>query len=209
MTASASPRRCCHAFLSRSRRSKAPRVGAPGGSESGSQWCECSSSSTAAASTREVPGSDRVVRLPTLSDAQPTEEPSTEAPARLDHTSRRILIVDDNADAAESLASVLELSGHRVSVAYDGPSAIEVAIAERPDVIFLDIGLPGMDGYEVAAALRQRAELCDARIVAITGYGQDRDRQRTRDAGFDQHIVKPVNLNDLWDLLERRTERRS
>jgi CheY-like chemotaxis protein len=117
--------------------------------------------------------------------------------------------VDDNADAAESLASVLELSGHRVSVAYDGPSAIEVAIAERPDVIFLDIGLPGMDGYEVAAALRQRAELCDARIVAITGYGQDRDRQRTRDAGFDQHIVKPVNLNDLWDLLERRTERRS
>jgi two-component system CheB/CheR fusion protein len=155
-------------------------------------------------------GTEITVRLPTLSDAQPTEELSTEAPARiLEHTSRRILIVDDNADAAQSLATALELSGHRVSVAYDGPSAIEVAIAERPDIIFLDIGLPGMDGYEVAAALRQRAELCHARIVAVTGYGQDRDRQRTRDAGFDQHVVKPVNLNDLWDLLERLTERPS
>jgi CheY-like chemotaxis protein len=66
-----------------------------------------------------------------------------------------------------------------------------------------------MDGYEVAAALRQRVELCDARIVAITGYGQDRDRQRARDAGFDQHMVKPVNVNDLEDLLERGSERRS
>jgi CheY-like chemotaxis protein len=155
-------------------------------------------------------GTEIIVRLPIHSDTQPTEEPSTEAPARiLEHTSRRILIVDDNADAAQSLATALELSGHRVAVAYDAPSAIEVAIAEGPDIIFLDLGLPGMDGYEVAGALRQRPELCHARIVAVNGYGQDRDRQRTRDAGFDQHIVKPVNLNDLWDLLERRTERRS
>jgi two-component system, chemotaxis family, CheB/CheR fusion protein len=94
-------------------------------------------------------GSEFIVRLPILSDAQVSEKGPAEAPARiLEHTLRRILVVDENVDAAQSLAELLKISGHRVSVAHDGPSAVKVAIGERPDVILLDIGLPGMDGYE-------------------------------------------------------------
>ena len=116
---------------------------------------------------------------------------------------RRILIVDDSRDAAESLAMLLSLSGHQVALAHDGVQALEAVAADRPEVILLDIGLPGMDGYEVCRRLRQGG-LDDALIIAMTGYGQERDRQRSKEAGFDTHTVKPVELDHLMELLASR-----
>jgi two-component system CheB/CheR fusion protein len=104
----------------------------------------------------------------------------------------RVLVVDDNVDAADSLAALLRLGGQEVSVSYDGQTALEQAAAERPDVVLLDIGLPGMNGYEVAAALRRQLGNGPL-IVAVTGYGQDADARRAAEAGFDHHLVKPVS----------------
>jgi CheY-like chemotaxis protein len=101
-----------------------------------------------------------------------------------------VLVVDDNADAAEMLASLVRDLGHEVRVAHDGASALVTAESLRPDVVFLDIGLPGMDGYDVAQALRERR--LDARLVAVTGYGRPGDRQRALDSGFAAHLTKPA-----------------
>jgi len=114
-------------------------------------------------------------------------------------TGRRILVVDDNHDSAESLALLLELQGHDVRTAFTGPAAIETASAFRPEIVLLDIGLPGMDGYEVARRLR--ADLGRVRLIALTGYGRDEDRDRSREAGFDHHLVKPVDLEALKRML--------
>jgi len=113
----------------------------------------------------------------------------------------RIVVVDDNRDAAESMAILMELWGHEVKRAYDGSRAIEISVRDRPQVIFLDIGLPGMDGYEVAGRLRERPETARAVLVAVTGYGQEEDRRRSRSAGFDHHLVKPVAPETLRLLL--------
>jgi signal transduction histidine kinase len=112
----------------------------------------------------------------------------------------RILVVEDSKDAAESLAKLLRLAGHEVLVAHDGQKAIEIAGSERPTVMLLDIGLPGMDGYEVCRRMRQQGH-SQARIIAVTGYGQERDRQRSHDAGFDSHTVKPVDPSELMRLV--------
>jgi CheY-like chemotaxis protein len=114
---------------------------------------------------------------------------------------RRVLIVEDNVDAAESLREWLELSGYSVSVAHSGPQGLEAARNWRPEVILCDLGLPGMSGYEVAAALRREPELAGARLIAVTGYGQEEHRRRARDAGFDLHLTKPLDLTELKDLL--------
>jgi CheY-like chemotaxis protein len=114
-----------------------------------------------------------------------------------------VLVVDDSADAAESLALLLRMNGHQVTIAYDGRRAVELAAAERPSVMLLDLGLPGMDGYEVCREVRQRG-LSDTYIVALTGYGQERDRERSRLAGFDGHAVKPVGLEELRRVLAAR-----
>jgi CheY-like chemotaxis protein len=108
-----------------------------------------------------------------------------------------VLVVDDNEDAAQSLALVLRLAGHEVRVARDGPEALALADAQPPEVVLLDIGLPGMDGYEVAVRLRERDVLAGALLVAVTGYGQDEDRRRARDAGIDLHLTKPVAIEEL------------
>jgi CheY-like chemotaxis protein len=110
--------------------------------------------------------------------------------------------VDDNKDAAESMSMLLEMWGHEVVCAYDGRSALEVAAKCHPDAVFLDIGLPGMDGYEVAERLREQPESAHAILIAITGYGQDADRRRSRDAGIDHHLVKPVAPEALHTLLD-------
>jgi CheY-like chemotaxis protein len=107
---------------------------------------------------------------------------------------RRVLIVDDNEDAANSLAMILELGGHQTASVYTAADALQRAAAFRPDVVLLDIGLPGMDGYEVAQKMRELPGLRDIRLVAVTGYGRSDDRLRARDAGFDDHLTKPVEF---------------
>jgi PAS domain S-box-containing protein len=146
-------------------------------------------------------GTEFIVRLPRLASAP--------APDNLPHASsprgphRRILVVDDNRDAAESMAMMLEIIGHETSMAHDGHQALEVAEAFRPDTILLDIGMPGMNGYETCRRLRETPRGRDMVVVALTGWGQDEDRERSREAGFDHHLTKPVELATLQALLTR------
>jgi len=117
---------------------------------------------------------------------------------------KRMLVVDDNGDSAESLALLLALAGHETHVAHDGPEALTRADALRPDAVLLDLGLPGLNGYEVCKRLRVEAWAREIPIIAITGWGQDEDRQRSKDAGFDAHLVKPVVFEELTALLDER-----
>jgi PAS domain S-box-containing protein len=151
-------------------------------------------------------GSEFIVRLPALPQKQPIPgprqvgeggEPVRAAPQR------RILVVDDNVDAAESLALLLRLEGHDVRVAHDGPAALAAVEADPPDLLFLDIGMPVMNGYDVAQRLRQRPGLETLVLVAMTGWGQEEDRRRSQEAGFDRHLVKPVEPDALHQLLTR------
>jgi CheY-like chemotaxis protein len=114
---------------------------------------------------------------------------------------RRLLVIDDNRDAAESMSMLLEMWGHEVAFAYDGPSALRTAEQWQPEAVFLDIGLPGMDGYEVAERLRGLPQTQGAVLIAITGYGQEDDRLRSRRAGIDHHLVKPVSPDALQSLI--------
>lgn len=111
-----------------------------------------------------------------------------------------ILVVDDNRDAADTLALLMKCAGHHVRVAYDGPTALLLAQEQQPEVILLDIGLPKIDGYHVACRLREQPETKDATIVAVTGYGRDGDKARAKAAGFDFHVLKPANAKDLFAL---------
>lgn len=113
----------------------------------------------------------------------------------------RVLVVDDNVDAAQSLADLLRLSGHEVRLAHEGLGAVETAVSWCPDVVLLDIGLPGLDGFEVARRIRSQAARKTIVLVALTGYGQVTDRQRSQDAGFDNHLVKPANFDDIEKIL--------
>jgi len=125
----------------------------------------------------------------------------TPAPARPPGPARRVLVVDDQPDSTESLALLLRLRGHEVRTASDGSSALEEFVRYRPEVVFLDLGLPGMSGYDVARRLRTMPEARDVRLVALTGYGTEADRERTRAAGFDVHLAKPVDPHALESLL--------
>jgi CheY-like chemotaxis protein/two-component sensor histidine kinase len=147
-------------------------------------------------------GSEFTMRLPLAragrqapEAVRPDEGQPSAGPAR------RILIVDDNRDAAEALGLLLQFLGNEVRVVHDGPSALEAAGAYRPAVVFLDIGMPGMDGYAVARELRARAEHDELVLIALTGWGQEEDRLRSRAAGFDHHLIKPVDLDALQALL--------
>jgi signal transduction histidine kinase len=156
-----------------------------------------------AASAGPGHGSEFVVRLPCLPPHERPGSPAGEAVATAAGARRRrVLVVDDNADSAESLALLLQMEGHDVRMAYDGPSALAIAREHRPELVLLDIGLPaGMDGYEVAQRMRPEPGLKRAVIVAVTGFGQEADRRRAADAGFDAHLVKPVDMQQLWRLL--------
>ncbi len=116
-------------------------------------------------------------------------------------TPPRVLVVDDNEDNADSLSILLTTRGYAVAVAYEGETAIAHAIAEQPDVILLDIGLARMNGLEVCARIRSESWGQRATIIAISGWGQATDLQRSKDAGFDAHLVKPVLFNDLIDTI--------
>ncbi|NEV64779.1 ATP-binding protein [Thiorhodococcus minor] len=151
-------------------------------------------------------GSEFSVRLPLLAD--PSDAPMSHGVEDRGTSSRssmkaglRVLVVDDNRDAIDSLELLLGVEGYEMMVAYDGESALNLAMARRPDVVLLDIGLPGMDGYAVAHALRQQFLHATLRIIAITGYGQPESRERSRSAGFDVHLVKPIDFDALLALL--------
>jgi signal transduction histidine kinase/ActR/RegA family two-component response regulator len=152
-------------------------------------------------------GSEFVVRLPILDLTQVHDDTQTEItnsgpePSRV--LSLRVLVVDDNVSSAQSLAMVLKLDGHEVQVSHDGAAALESVRRFRPEVVLMDIGLPGMDGYEVARRLRQDAELARGIVLlaAVTGYAEDEARRRSREAGFDHHLVKPIDPDGVLALL--------
>jgi CheY-like chemotaxis protein len=146
-------------------------------------------------------GSEFVVRLPVV--LTPAPQPPSTRSETIEPTgpSLRVLVVDDNVDSTRSLALLLELSGHQVRTAHDGPTALEAARGFRPTVALLDIGLPGMNGYELAKKMREKPVHKNVMLVAVTGYGQNADRQRSKEAGFDYHLVKPVNFGELEQLL--------
>jgi signal transduction histidine kinase/ActR/RegA family two-component response regulator len=152
-------------------------------------------------------GSEFIVRLP-LCPASPSIVSIQRVPATAEAGTRRVLVVDDNRDAAESLAQLLKLKGHEVRAVFDGPSALDAARTYQPDVILLDIGLPRMDGYEVARRLRDQPECCKTCLVALTGYGREEDRRRSEQAGFDFHLVKPVEPAELHDMLVHSSPRK-
>ncbi|HWP48478.1 MAG TPA: ATP-binding protein [Candidatus Limnocylindrales bacterium] len=148
-------------------------------------------------------GSEFVVQLPLLSVSPETPWKKFQpASGGKNPPHRRILVVDDNTDAAVSLGKLLKLWGHEVQIAQDGPTAIELATSYRPEVVLLDIDLPGINGYEVARRFRQEPQLSQVVLIALTGYGQKEDPQRAREAGFDHHFTKPINLRALQRALE-------
>ena len=148
-------------------------------------------------------GSEFVVRLPLVKLRAP-HEGNSEVPA-LNATNalqgRRILVVDDSHDAADSLSLLLRHLGAEVSTAYDGPSALKMVRTEGPTTVFLDIGMPGMSGYEVAAQIRSDPASLGITLIALTGWGMEEDQQRSREAGFDHHLTKPIEVAAVQELL--------
>ncbi len=144
-------------------------------------------------------GSEFIIRLPLCAPGPATQESTT----RPERRPRKVLVVDDNKDAAHSLAVVLRHEGHDVREVYDGPAALAAVAEASPQVVLLDIGMPGMDGYEVARRLRQTPGFNATPIVALTGFGSAEDHRRSREAGFNQHLTKPVDPEALLDILAR------
>jgi PAS domain S-box-containing protein len=145
-------------------------------------------------------GSEFVVRLPAVGP-EPARTPPPAAEPAAPQARRRILVADDNEDSADSLAMLLKLQGHEVATAYDGEAALAAADAMRPDVALLDIGMPKLDGFELCRRIREQPWGNDVHLLAVTGWGQEDDVRCAEEAGFDQHLVKPVDLNELARLL--------
>jgi signal transduction histidine kinase/ActR/RegA family two-component response regulator len=150
-------------------------------------------------------GSEFIARLPAAEERPPPpDEPGDEVRPG---GKRRILVVDDNRDSAESLAMLLRLTGSETSVAYDGEEAVQAAAKQRPDVILLDIGLPKLNGYDACRRVRQDRWAKNVTIIAVTGWGQEEDRRKSAEAGFDGHLVKPVDHAELMKLLANLSPR--
>jgi CheY-like chemotaxis protein len=164
---------------------------------------EAHGGSLAAHSEGENKGAEFTLRIPLLEGAPTSAQPAQATAEDLAKpmVAKRILVVDDNVDAATTLQLLLKSLGHEVCAVYDGLQAIRMAVEFRPEVVLLDIGMPGLDGYEVARRLRALKRERPLRIVAITGWGQEADRTRSREAGFDLHLVKPVDPNTLTSVL--------
>jgi two-component system CheB/CheR fusion protein len=149
-------------------------------------------------------GAEFVVSLP--------EDPVEAAPAEMTTTSstincRRVLIIEDNMDAADSLREALELDAHQVAVAHDGPTGLALARSFHPEVVLCDVGLPGMNGYDVARAFRADEALKRTFLVAVTGYALSEDLRHATEAGFERHMAKPVSLQSLQELLSSLPDR--
>ncbi len=145
-------------------------------------------------------GSEFVLHLPVVKGLKTLDVPAPVAPPAAGHGPIRVLVVDDNIDAAQTLGALLELEGFSVSIAYDGVEAVELTRREPPAVVLMDIGMPRMDGYEAARHIRAQSE-GNIKLIALTGWGQALDRQAAQEAGFDAHLVKPVDLQALLKCL--------
>jgi len=145
-------------------------------------------------------GSDFTIRLP-LPEPASREQRTATARRAVPRTSLRVLVVDDKQDSANSLALLLEMTGNQVRIANDGVAAVREAAEFRPHAAVLDIGMPRMNGYDAARAIRREAWGREIYLIALTGWGQEIDRQRSREAGFDQHFVKPVAPSEILERL--------
>lgn len=153
--------------------------------------------------SRPGKGSEFVVRLPVVvAEAHPPPGPAAIAGVSIERP-LRVLVVDDTADSVLSFIMLLEASGHQVETASDGPTGLQAAIRFRPEVVLLDIGLPGLNGYEVARRIREQSHLAGIVLIALTGYGQDSDRDASLQAGFDYHLVKPARIEQIQEILTR------
>ena len=160
--------------------------------------------------TQTAPAADDAPAPPVRARAKPRAKGKDAGPKCTDAsaaaatatTSLRVLVVDDNRDAGQTLGMLIETLGHQTRLAGDGRAALTLFDAWRPQVVFLDIGLPGIDGYEVAAEIRRRSKSGAPRLVAVTGYGQDRDRAKGRQAGFDADLVKPAAYEAIAQILD-------
>jgi PAS domain S-box-containing protein len=153
-------------------------------------------------------GSEFTVFLPILAGGTPAPPPQVQ-PAALEAAPRKILVVDDNQQSADSMALLLQTDGHQVRAAYDGPNALATAQEFSPDVALLDVGMPGMDGHELARLLRQLAQDRPLTLIAMTGWGREEDRQRSLAAGFDAHLVKPVKIRTITSFLAAQDRRKT
>jgi signal transduction histidine kinase len=184
-----------------------PRVGSMGiGLFLGKKFAELHGGSIEVFSEGVGKGSEFVVRWPALRDdripAPQAVSPDIRQEEAVPVRARRILVVDDNAPVAKALGKLLRHAGHTVQIAHDGPSALTTLKEYIPEIVLLDIGLPGMNGYEVARAIRQQLGF-GITLIALTGYGQSEDRLRSQEAGFDHHLTKPVSIKDLEELIAR------
>jgi CheY-like chemotaxis protein len=146
-------------------------------------------------------GSEFVVRLPLLGDQALLPQKPAPTAAAAEAPRLRLLVVDDNVDSAETLALLFRASGHEVQVAHAGDTALTVALEFKPDAVLSDIALPGLSGYELARRLREHPDFRAAALIAVSGFGRDSDRDRSRAAGFDHHLVKPLDYDSLHELL--------
>ncbi len=154
-------------------------------------------------------GSEFTLRIPLLVDPPlPADERGHAAPpaAILQFMPQRVLVVDDNMDVAAALNVLVKSLGHETCVVHDGVAALKMAVEFRPDVVLLDVGMPGLDGYEVARRLNALKPERAFRIVALTGWGQEADRTKSREAGFDLHLLKPVNVDELVQALSEKDD---
>lgn len=164
---------------------------------------------TVTASSVVEQGSEFVVRLPVVAPPETQPPPPAVKKSQSPRPSLRVLVVDDNVDTVATLAMLVRESGHEVRTAYDGSAVVEAALDFRPNIVLLDIGLPGLNGFEVAKMLRQQPQLGDIVLVALTGYGQDSDRKRSREAGFDHHLVKPGDFEKVLQILASVAEKQT
>jgi signal transduction histidine kinase/ActR/RegA family two-component response regulator len=171
------------------------------------QFAEMHGGTVEARSDGPGSGSEFLIRLPVVSHAGGRNAVPLSAAAGADGRKMKVLVVDDNQDAADSLAALLEIDGFDAHAVYDGAAAIEAAAASQPDIVILDLGMPGMDGYETARAIRQRPGADRILMLALTGWGQSDARRRTQEAGFDHHLVKPVELEQIIRLAGARNNR--
>jgi CheY-like chemotaxis protein len=149
-------------------------------------------------------GSEFIVRLPLCIETAHAANSAAPRIASMVLARQRVVVVDDNRDAATSMGLLLKILGADVEVVNSGPAALLAVESYRPAVVLLDLGMPEMDGYEVAKRIRERPEFDDVMLIALTGWGQDDDRRRAHEAGFDHHLVKPADISSLQELLQSR-----